>query len=186
MDKYILFSQDTFKIELQIMDEVVDYYTEICVRLIKGNNIYEILNDNIYFLKNLKDTYIVNVEKFEMDTRIMDEKIGILQNEYYYCMYEDICNEDIILEDEEVWIGEKYCCFSTPEYSTWIYKKNGKIYVRITPMFRYFEEENNSELYLDFVNNYQDIIFSEIPLDQLEKTCLLIEEIYQKAVKLRQ
>ncbi len=182
MENYTLISQNTFKIELQIMDDIVDYYSNICIRLIMKNNIYEILNDNIYYLKNVKERYCVDNELFEIDARIFEQKLGILQNEYYYCLNENISNEDIILDENDEWIGEKYCCFTTPEYSTWIYKKGDRFHLMVTPMFRYFDEENNRELYLNFINEYKNIFFSEISSVQLKKTCDIIEKIYQQAV----
>lgn len=182
MENYTLISQNTFKIELQIMDDIVDYYSNICIRLIIENNIYEILNDNIYYLKNVKERYCVDNEIYEIDSRILEQELGILQNEYYYCLNENISNEDIILDENDEWIGEKYCCFSTPEYSTWIYKKGDEFHLMVTPMFRYFDEENNRELYLDFINEYKNIFCSEILSEQLEKTCYIIEMIYQQAV----
>ncbi|KAB1438061.1 hypothetical protein [Candidatus Galacturonibacter soehngenii] len=182
MENYILFNQNTFRIELQIMDDIVDYYSNICIRLIGENNIYEILNDNIYFLKNIKEMYSVDIEKYEIDARILEQKLGVLQNEYYYCLNENISNKDIIMDENDEWIGEKYCCFTTSEYSTWLYKKGGKFYLMVTPMFRYFDEENNRELYLEFINEYRNIFFSEILLEQLEKICDIIEKIYQQAV----
>lgn len=182
MENYILIGQNTFRIELQIMDDVIDYYSNICIKLITDNNTYEILNDNIYFLKNLKDRYCIESENLVFDARLPEKELGMLQNKYYYYLNENIYSEDIILDEDDEWIGEKYCCFSTPEYSTWLYKKEGKFYLRVTPMFQFFDDENNIEIFRNFINGYKDIFFSEIFLEQLEKICDIIEKIYQQAV----
>lgn len=49
-------------------------------------------------------------------------------------------------------------------------------------MFQFFDDENNIEIFRNFINGYKDIFFSEIFLEQLEKICDIIEKIYQQAV----
>lgn len=102
--------------------------------------------------------------------RDLDEKkLGLLFNEYYYCIYEDITSDFIILDSQDRWIGEKYCCFSNSEYATWIYKRDDDIFMKVTPMFKYFDEDYNTKKYSKFVEEYSDILSTVITFQQLKK-----------------
>ena len=180
MKEYIIVNSDKYKIQLRIDENNLDYYTDIILELSIGKEKFVLLKDNIIYFFNTIDTHIKNIDDYNLDKRLDEKKLGLLFNEYYYCIYEDIISDNIILDDQNRWIGEKYCCFSNSEYTTWLYKNNDNIVIKVTPMFKYFDEENNHTQYLKFVEEYADVFNTAVTFQQLIKFSEILSSLRGK------
>ena len=145
-----------------------------------GKEKFVLLKDNIIYFFNTIDKYIKNIDNYNLDKRLEEKKLGLLFNEYYYCIYEDIISDSVILDDNNGWIGEKYCCFSNFQFATWLYKNDGNIAIKVTPMFKYFDMDNNRTQYLKFVEEYVDIFNTTITFHQLIKLSEILSSLRGK------
>ena len=73
-----------------------------------------------------------------------------------------------------LWIGEKYLLWSVAQKnSTWLYNKDNKIFLEITPVYpwHFLEPEPNEQYYSydEFIKNYKPIVTVEISKDIAKK-----------------
>lgn len=169
MDEYLIINSCQYKLKLLVDRTELDYYTDLILELCINEERYVLLKDNTIFLRNIISEFIKNVDMYNLDDRLNETKLGLLYNEYFYCIYEGLVSDNIIFDQENKWIGEKYTCFSNKNYATWLYTHNNNIIMKVTPMFKYFDEDNNSKQYLKFIRDYSDLFKTTIDLHQLEK-----------------
>lgn len=174
---------ELYKIKLIAADEL-DYYTNIIIVLDIQKKEYKLYDDNLLYLKNITEQYFKCIKQFELDPRINCKDLGLLQNEYYYCIFEDnIINDDTIVQDDNgEWIGTKYCCFETKEYSTWLYKIKDTIQLKVTPNYYGFLKSIPSLEYNEFVKTYKDIITIDISVEELQNLTIIINNLFEKMI----
>ncbi len=177
VNEYILLYNEQYILKLLIDIEDIDYYTNVIIELSTKDKNIIIFKDNLTFLKNIITSYINKIDSYILDTQLNEKKLGLLLNEYYYELYEDIENENIIKNERGWWIGERYCCFSTNQYATWLYKINENMVLKITPIFTGFGEDDFFDEYLNFIKNYSDIFNGEITIKQIENIFKIISEL---------
>ena len=124
--------------------------------------------------------YSENQAVVNLTDTLDEEKIGLLLNEYYRYLYEEQTQENIILNNQGQWIGERYCCFVGLNYATWLYEYKGNLIMKVSPIFDGFEEDDFTEEYRKFVKKYEDIIKKTVSLQQLRKMRQIILKLYDK------
>lgn len=178
IDEFVVINSNHFKLKLLVNRVDMDYYTDITLKLYIGKKRIVLLEDNILFYKNMIYNYKDNIDVYSLDKRLDEKDLGLLLNEFYYCLYENITRNSIILDNQERWIGEKYCCFSNSDCATWIYKYNDNIVLKVTPMFRGFDKDNYFNQYLKFTKGYSDIFCTTITFNQLKDIYNIIIDLY--------
>lgn len=168
--EYALLESENYKLIVSLEEIDFDYYTDVCIELIFDKKPIILFKDNLLALKNIVEQY-ENVDI--LDDNLNENKLGILLNNYYRGFYENQFDDNLIFDNQERWIGEKYCCFSSLEYVTWIYKYDGNIIMKVTPVFRGFEKD-------DFVQEYNDIFREVLSLQQLLCIKEVVIELYNK------
>jgi len=176
MMQHILMENAEYRLVLLLDDEDCDYYTDVYIKLILAEKSIVLFKDNLLALKNIMEQF--DKEICSLDSTLEEEKIGLLLNEYYRCLYEEQTQENIILNNQGQWIGERYCCFVSLNYATWVYEYTGNIIMKVAPIFDGFEEDDFTEAYSEFVENYEDIIKDIVSLQQLRKMRDVIDELY--------
>ena len=183
LNEFTWIKNKDYTVVLKYIDSEIDYYTNVKICAIYLGKQYQIFNDNLLYLKNIIKNYIENIDNYIVDinSKIDIENIGLLQNKYYYCISQEIPlskYSELILDDNQEWIGLKYSCFEAKKFSTWLYKRDNKINVKITPLFdNYFYEFSIIE-YKKFVKNYRDIMDFEITELDLIHLYNFIDKIY--------
>lgn len=175
--EYMIISNKQCRISLILDEKNIDYYTDVTLELHFKSNKYVLLKDNVLYLKNIINSYVDNMDYYILDSRLNEERLGILLNEYYYNIYKNKTKECVIYDEKNNWIGEKYCCFMSLEYATWLYKYNNQIHLKVTPMFQYFDKKNNINEYLQFLNGYSEICNVIISLEELNKFFEILLEL---------
>lgn len=178
MDEYLIINSSQYKLKLLADKEELDYYTDLILELCVGRDKYILLKDNILFIKNMIGKFINNIHMYELDGRLNESELGLLYNVYFYCNNEELVDDSIILDNQGSWIGEKYAFFSNQNYTTWFYKYNNNIMMKVTPMFQYFDEGNNSIQYKKFIKEYSDIFKTVIDLSKIEEMLKILEGLY--------
>lgn len=158
-------NQCTVKISADITD--LDYYTNITLKLCIDNKDIVLLVDNILFLKNVMSGYMENVDTYILDSRLDEKNLGLLLNEYYRYVDEENVKDKLILDGQNRWIGEKYCCFTNEGYATWLYKYNENMVMKVTPLFMGFEKNNYMQEYSEFIKEYRDVLSINVTFQQL-------------------
>ena len=88
-------------------------------------------------------------------------------------IYENEIQDNLILDNQEYWTGEKYCCYVSLEYATWIYYYGGSIVMKVTPVFNGFENEG-------YVQEYKDIFQGIVSLQQLIYVKKVVLKLYNE------
>ncbi|MDU4862632.1 MAG: hypothetical protein E6356_17975 [Terrisporobacter othiniensis] len=180
LQEYTILKGDDFCLKFYISDVELDYYTN-CKILLYFNDIeYILLNDNVLFIYNVLKQYIENMDNYQLDNRLNEFELGKGYNDYLYTIFENIDNEDIIFTKDGEWIGEKYCCFSTKEYATWIYKFKNSIYLMVTRVFQEFEEDDIESAYSMFINEPLTVFTTKISCIDLENFFKLLTALKTK------
>lgn len=82
--------------------------------------------------------------------------------------------------ENEVDIFQHYWVWSSREFQTWIYQKDGKSYIEISPSYRWhFVEPTKDEPFFtfnEFIEEYRSVVI-ELSLEQITKTIELLEKI---------
>lgn len=113
----------------------------------------------------------------------LQQDIGYTANEYLQgnanLTYESF-------EGHQLWVGLKYLVWSSScresiRYSTWLYQKNNKIFLEVTP--NYSTVLKQQKTYEEFMQDYQCLLIVEIPreiakqwLSQTKELLNIIEE----------
>lgn len=176
MKEYTLIENSDNKLILFLDSEDCDYYTDVYIKLIFDGNSIVLFKDNLLALKNILGQYENDISG--LDEKIDEEKIGLLLNEYYRCIYVEQMMEKIILNNQGQWIGEKYCLFTSQNNATWLYEYEGDFILKVTPIFKGFEEDDFMDKYTEFILNYKDIKTCTIDKIQFEKMKEIILELY--------
>lgn len=111
----------------------------------------------------------------------LQENIGYLWNDYL--------NQGTRSRKKmEDWIGEKYLMCESSGVSSWLYEKNGKFFLEITPVYkwhsRYPEKEEKKEYipYQQFIKDYKSYcvieLSGEIMREWLKQTEFLLNVMY--------
>lgn len=145
-----LISSNKYRVSI-IYDLDIDYYMQCSIILQVNSNRYILAKDNVLFFRNLFAQYIQEKEKYELDERISELNIAKLYSKYNKYLFDRKVKNDLIMENGK-WIGEKYICFSTDKYLTWFYRKDGKLYLKVTKNIKY--------LFLNLFN--KDIILTSL------------------------
>lgn len=95
-------------------------------------------------------------------------------------IYENEIQDNWSLDNQEYWIGEKYCCYVSLEYATWIYYYGGSIVMKVTPVFNGFENEGYVQEYYKFIQEYKDIFRGIVSLQQLIYVKKVILKLYNE------
>lgn len=75
---FIKISQNIYlEISTNVDIHNIDYYTNFNVELIIGDTKYNLLNENILYIKNILEKYIENVNDYILDNRLLRENLGI-------------------------------------------------------------------------------------------------------------
>ncbi len=86
---------------------------------------------------------------------------------------------DEVAEDEED-IFQYYWIWSTRDFQTWVYQKDGRSYIEISPSYRWhFVEPTENEKvtpFDEFMKKYKSLIV-ELSLDQIKKILKLLEKV---------
>lgn len=178
MTEYILMEDVEYRVVLLLDAEAFDYYTDVYIKLIFAEKSIVLFKDNLLALKNIVEHYDKGV--CSLDSTLDEEKIGLLLNEYYRYLYEEQTQENIIVNNQGQWIGERYCCFIGLNYAIWLYEYTGNLIMKVTPIFDGFEEDDYKEEYREFVKKYEDIIKKTVSLQQLRKVRHIILKLYYK------
>lgn len=173
---YVLISDKEYSLVLSLDDADFDYYTDVSIRLYINNSCFLLFKDNLLALKNIVQQYNDNV--YTLNKELDEKKIGVLLNEYYRMLYENKIQSDIILDAKGNWIGEKYCCFINLKYATWMYNYNGDIILKVTPIFREFENNFYIIRYKKFIKEYKDLFRRIVSLQQAINAKKMILELY--------
>lgn len=179
MKKYELITTKKYKLILLLEESEFDYYTDVYIELTFGENKIIIFRDNLLELKNSVKQLGENIRVLK--DSILEAKLGILLNEYYSGLYRGEIDENIVLDYQGQWIGEKYCWFINSGYATWMYKYHGKIIMRVTPIFSGFDEEYVQE-YNHFIWKYKDIFREQLSLEQILYMKQIIFTLYDKLI----
>ena len=180
MKEYILIKNTNYELVLQFDEEDFDYYMNVNVKIKFAKTECVLYNDNILELKNIVVSLCDNIGR--LDNSLNERDIGILLNSYYYEMDEGQTSDKIILDENEVWIGEKYSYLMSNNYVTWFYKYNDNIILKITPIFHSEDEENDYVEYSRFIENYKDIFRDKISLEQIIGMKNVIVSTYSKYI----
>lgn len=178
MTEYILMEDVKYRVVLLLNAEDCDYYTDVYIKLIFEEKSIVLFKDNLLALKNIVEHYDKGV--CSLDSTLDEKKIGLLLNEYYRYLYEEQIQENIILNNQGQWIGERYCCFVGLNYATWLYEYTGNLIMKVTPIFDGFEDDDFKKEYSEFVKKYEDIIKKVVSLQELRKMRQIILKLYYK------
>ncbi|MCI5654906.1 MAG: hypothetical protein MR300_00415 [Ruminococcus sp.] len=168
MGKYIIINNNQYKLYIEFSYENFDYYTQIKMFLENNDKNFLIANENILFYYNLFNLYTKNIDNYILPNQLDPNFLGKQLNEYYYQIWTEKKNQNIILNEEGLWIGEKYCCFTYNDCATWIYKYNDELYLLITKLYNNFcniDELNDFQL---FIKNYNDFCKYNITIEELQ------------------
>ncbi|MEI4803840.1 hypothetical protein WAZ07_21925 [Bacillus sp. FJAT-51639] len=109
-------------------------------------------------LNNLLEKVIEN--KLNFHESLIGKEIGYLCNEYYHDE-----NQWLVYEDN-VWVGLKHHLWGTKEYDTWLYNMDNKIFIEVTPIYKWhfdeLEDENQFITYDQFLHGYKTCYVGEI------------------------
>lgn len=161
---------DGNSLKLRCLDNSICFDASIQIIFCCENKEYVLLDDTLgYALSELK-FHFFETETLELIPELLEVEIGKAQNEYYYCSAEDLPLEiSAIREVNDRWIGSKYSCFESKNFSTWVYLLNGYIYLKITPLYSWHYDDEPEISYNDFMQNYKI----------LYKKCLKSQEVHQ-------
>ncbi len=178
--QYILIKNNAYSCYLLLDNRDFDYYTNVQIQLDDRTQSLMLYNDNLLYLKNIiKQCHKFGIEELSV---VLDENnVGILSNEYYRSIYENEKSNSVLLDDNGYWIGEKYRIFSHNQYETWLYKYQGDIILKVTPVYMGFEQEGYFNSYIRFQKTYKDIFRERISLTQLKSAGETILGIYREA-----
>lgn len=181
MKKYPLIRSAKYDLVLLLDDKEFDYYTDITIELDIRKEKIILFKDNLLYLKNIVKQY----EKgpLLLSDNLKEDKLGILLNEYYKYLNDNHPCKEIVLNEKNEWIGQKYNCFSTLNYATWLYRYDKNIILMVTPIFSEFDEENYISKYSTFINNYKDIFRECVTLPQLKRIGNIIINLYNKLLQ---
>lgn len=163
--KFELIHNINFSIVADYIEDDFDYYSRILLEFIEKKNSTNIYNDNLLELYNIVRRY-----KEESIPDIADNldvhSLGRKLNDIYQFDFDD---EDNI---------ENYCAYVSLNCATWLFKKDKRYYILVTPMYQMQSEDEDD--YEEFAQNYSDIFCSEISVEELELLAYKIEELYKK------
>lgn len=179
--KIDLYDDLKYSIILEVPHGIIDYYTDINIKLYADSEAIVLFDDNLLYLKNIVDYYKSGVPELGGD--IEEKKIGMLFNDYHKCIHEDKKDANIILNGKGEWIGEKYCCFNSISYASWLFKHNGMIVFKVTPLFTNFEKDDYKKRYTEFKRNYKDVISLKLDVFTLKGIGDKVLKFYQDYYK---
>lgn len=176
--EYILIQNEKYKLIISLDKIDFDYYTDVCIELIFDEQSIILFKDNLLALKNIIDQYNGNIDI--LDDNLDESTLGILLNDYYRWLYENKYQNNLILDNQGYWIGEKYCCYSNSGYATWIYCYGENIVMKVTTVFDGFEEEDYAKEYYKFTQEYKDVFKEFVSLQQLTYAKKIIFQLYDE------
>ena len=170
MKRYQLIHLNTHDyLELRCFEDEMYFDAQIQIFLCCERDEYILLDDILgYALAELR-AHFYKIDSFELTPEFLDVEIGKAQNEYYYRFAHDLpFDSSAIKEVNGMWIGNKYSCFESRNFSTWVYSIKGQCYLKVTPLYSENYEENPKISYADFLRKYK--IIYERRLEQKEVT----------------
>jgi len=116
----------------------------------------------------------------------IQEDIGFLWAEYLQRKENHIFIEEP-LENSSCWVGLNYHLFEYKEYDTWLYNKDGEIYLKITPSYQWhFDEPQKNENFIpyeEFIKNYKPLVILKIDKEQAEEWLKIVSNLVAIAEK---
>ena len=94
MTEYMLIDNEKYRLKILLNEKDFDYYTDIWIELLCGNNHITLFKDNLLALKNIVKEY--DKEVCNLDYTLEEKNLGLLLNEYYRCSYEEQLQEGIV------------------------------------------------------------------------------------------
>lgn len=177
--EYILIENERYKLVIKLEEMDLDYYTDVYIELVLREKSIVLLKDNLLALKNIVEQYEMKAID-SLDINLNESELGILLNDYYRGFYEDDISSHLIFDDQDLWIGEKYCCYQGREYAIWIYRYGGNIIMKVTPIFDGFEKDDYAQEYYRFIQGYKDVFREVIPLQALTMAKKTIIQLYNR------
>lgn len=159
--------------------EILELYSEVEIKATFATEEYIVYKDFlIEALRTLKTVLIKAVElKLQVPSKYLEKGMGFIWNEY--CCKLNLGDEDIddLTSQYHLWSTE-----STNGVETWIFNKDEKIIVEITPTFNWYEQEGESieQDYLKFINNYKNITCFELSKESALEWIKICDELLNK------
>lgn len=160
-------NNDLYKIFVQVDDVPFDYYTPIKMYIQYRNKKILMVNENALFLYNLFDSYVNHPTQYILDNRLNPNRLGEQLNRYYFQIWTNMNFDDLVISQENFWIGEKYCCFTCNNYATWIFIYNNSMQLLITRLYGDFTNIDCTDDFQVFIKSNQDVFKSDILMDDL-------------------
>lgn len=176
--EYVLIQNEKYKLTIFLDKPGFDYYTDVFIKLTFDEQSIILFKDNLLALKNIIDHYNGNIDI--LDNNLDESKLGILLNDYYRGFYGNKHQNNLILDNNGYWIGEKYCCYSNQKYATWIYCYGGNIVIKVTTVFGGFGKEGYAREYYKFIQKYKDTFRGFVSLQQLTYAKKVIFQLYDE------
>ena len=113
----------------------------------------------------------------------IQKDIGYLWNEYLEEKEEQHNFVEKSLEGIIYWVGGKHHLFQSKfkEYDTWLYNKDGEIYLEITPYYQWhFDEPQKNENFIpyeEFIKNYKPLVILKIDKGQAEEWLKIVSNL---------
>lgn len=168
---YITFklnSNQSIKFILPCKKEEVFLTDEININFCNDKIIYSIYEHDCIsyslrkFINSLKDAINTQLQLHES----IQQNIGFLWHNY---LHSDGGSKfvEIEYEGQTFWIGERYLLWTTKKINTWLYNKNEKIILELTPSYPWHfadPEDVGTEYFTfaHFINEYKSILIVEI------------------------
>jgi len=90
-------------------------------------------------------------------------------------------------ENSSFWVGLKHLLFSATFWNTWIYNKDGNIYLEITPSYRWhFSEPEKDEDYVsydEFIKKFKPLTIFEIDKERAREWLEVVSDLVAIAQK---
>lgn len=147
----------------------------------EGNHLYrwdpiEIIfkDENSEYIINQHDHLMPQVEQlYDCLQGAISNKLSLLKSikaDLGYLWNQDLNHCSITsheqLQKEKDWKGAKYLMWDGNKFDTWLYNKNNKIYIEITPIYPWHfnkpKAEDNYIPYDEWIKNYKPLVIIEI------------------------
>lgn len=177
MDKFIVIDNGKEKIEFIVNKEDLDYYSYVFLKLYIGHKRIILMKDNILFLSNTLHDLVNNIDRCELDGRIEEKDLGKLYNEFLYCSFYELNSPNIIVDSSGDWIGKKYILFSYLGNTTWIYQKEGELYLKVTLTFSMYEKRRSRKKFFELLKGCSDITNIRLTIQDLKDFQIFIDNL---------
>lgn len=167
--------------ELYLFDGItISYHANKKYILFTKYFVIESLKTFEYVLKLALNNQFIIHESIQQD-------IGFLWGEY---LQENESNYHFVkkpLENSTIWVGAQHHLFSSKQWDTWLYNKNGDIYLEITPAYPWhFGDPKKNEKFVpyeEFIKNYKPLVILKIDKERAEEWLKIVSNLVAIAEK---